>query len=205
MKTNSILLIALSVLILSSCKKDSNDATPATPAVNKLCDGNGGSSWMPLDSTDSWTYHFTIGGIAQNSPTVVVTGHQTRGGKLYAVTHDDSNLFQFDDKYLREDASHNLYYFDTNDNTEYLEVPGSPTMNQSWAYGSGGHTRKVTSLTGAIATTGCNYTGLLEISDLSSSGVVQNKFYYKKGLGLVYSTSTSFIMTVLSLESVTLQ
>lgn len=206
MKINSILLIAMSILTLSSCKKDKNEeSTPATPSVNKLCDGNSSSSWMPLDSANSWSYSYTIGGIGQTSPTIIITGHSVRGGKTYAVTNDASYMMQTDDRLFREDASHNIYYYSDNDNAEYLEVPGTPTLNQSWAYGTGGYTRKVTNLSASFTTGSCSYTGLLEISYFNGSNQLQDKYYYKKGLGLVESTSSIFMVSTFAVSAVTLK
>ena len=71
MKTKKIaaLLLVVALGSFSSCKKKSDDPEPepevVTP-VNQLCDGNGGASYMPLDSTDTWTYVYKIGGITQS-------------------------------------------------------------------------------------------------------------------------------------------
>ena len=72
-------------------------------------------------------------------------------------------------------------------NTEFLEVPGTPTLNQTWtsAYG----TRTVTNLNASKTTSSCTYTGLLEITEVI--GAKTTKFYYKKGLGLVYRIDVS--------------
>lgn len=105
-----------------------------------------------------------------------------------------------DDIYLREDASHNIYQYNTNDNTEYFYVPGSPTLNRTWATSSSG-SREVTNLSASVTTSGCSYTGLLEITSYSGS-TPQYTFYYKKGLGLVaqLGSSSEFKLTAVTLK-----
>ncbi|MES2764090.1 MAG: hypothetical protein V4677_17875 [Bacteroidota bacterium] len=209
MKTKKIvaLLCVIAIGSFSSCKKKSNDPEPETETpvapVNKLCDGNGGTSFYPLDSANAWGYGYKISGMNQSvSPSLKVTGFQMYSSKKYALIEDASN-FMFD-FYLREDATnHNIYRYNTSNSTEYLEVPASPVINQSWSVG--GNSRKVTNLSASINTSSCSYSGLLEISVLNSSSVVIDKQYYKKGLGMVYSLEVGSFAGELSLKSTTLK
>lgn len=208
MKTRSIsvLLCAALLGVLVSCKKKSSDPEPEpeteTP-VNQLCDGNGGASYMPLDSTDSWTYTYKIGGITQSThPSPKVMGHQTYGGVKYAYIHDSP---AFGDSYYRENVTtHDIYEYDTNSSNEYLAIPGSPTLNQTWnnAYA----TRKVTNLSASKSTASCTYSGLLEITETTTgSSPTTTKYYYKKGLGLVYSIGSGSFASEWTLTGVSLK
>lgn len=195
---NYLLLAAFCfVFLIDGCKKkDDKDETP-TP-VNYLCDGNGEISYIPLDSANNWTYSFKMGGVSQSvHPSISVTGHVTYGGKVYAKLEDATSYYGV--RYYREDASHNIYTYSS---AEYLEVPASPTLNQSWT-GSDSYTRTVTNLSASISTSSCSYTGLLEISEYSGT-TLKGKYYYKKGLGLMYSEVVSFFTNTFTLTSVTL-
>ncbi len=208
MKTKKIaaLLLVVAIGSFSSCKKKSSDPEPepevVTP-VNQLCDGTSGASYMPLDSTDNWNYTYKIGGQTQTThPSPKVVGHQTYGSVRYAHIADVSF---FGDSYYRENTTtHNIYVYDTNNNTEYLEIPGSPTLNQNWS--NAYSTRTVTNLSASKSTSGCNYTGLLEITEVTTgTSPTTTKYYYKKGLGLVYSVGSGSFADEWTLTSVTLK
>ena len=193
-----LLAVFCFIFIMDGCKKKDSKNDDTTP-VNYLCDGNGGASYIPLDSANNWKYSFKMGGTSQSvNPNISVTGHVTYNGKVYAKLEDATSYYG--DRYMREDAStHNIYSYTS---AEYLEVPASPILNQSWT-GSSSYTRKVTNLSASVSTSSCSYTSLLEISEFSGS-TLKGKYYYKKGLGLVYSEVTSFFVNTFTLTSVTL-
>lgn len=204
-KCLTISLLVLSMGYLSSCKKKSSD--PETPAVivtpvNQLCDGNSGASYYPLDSTDTWQYLYKIMGQTQSprpSPTVV--GHVTYNSIKYAHIYDSA---LFSDNYLRENSTtHSIYRYNSSNGTDYLEIPGSPTLNQTWTSAFG--TRTVTNLSASKSTASCTYTGLLEITEVNSGATVTTKYYYKKGLGMVYSIETGSFPSEYTLTSTTLK
>lgn len=202
------LLCVIAIGSFSSCKKKTSDPDPAvtTPVitpVNQLCDGNSGTSYYPLDSTDAWGYGYKISGVSQSiHPSLKVTGHQIYNSKKYALVKDASG-YVFDD-YLREDAvTHDIYRYDSNNNTEFLEIPSVPTLNQSWTYFGG--TRTVTNLSASKATSGCSYTGLLEITQVNSGATLTTKYYYKKGLGKVYSVEVGSFPAEYTLTSTSLK
>ena len=192
---------------ITNCKKeDKDDDDDDTPAANVLCDGKGGSSWMRLDSANSWTYTWSLDG--QNfpiSPKLVVGETTEHDSMTYRLLVDsDNNMLSYDYE-LREDATtHDLYqyYFS---GEEFLVVPGSPTLNQSWTTVTN-WTRKVTSVSASVSSHDCNYTGLLEITEYDANMEIKNKYYYKKGLGLVKWTRPSqigeeaFVLSAVSLK-----
>lgn len=189
---------------LTDCKKSNDDDEDEPTPVNQLCDGKGGSTWMPSDSTNTWSYEFTIAGMHQSSPTLVAGSTSTHDSKTYRRITDSSNLMFLDDYEIREDASHNMYRYYDFDGSEYLEVPGSPTLNQSWPLYSG-RSRKVTDLNASLTTDGCNYTGLLKIAVLDNNQNPVQYEYFKKGLGLVKSEQPGTFGNVYELTSVSLK
>ena len=132
---------------------------------------------------------YKISGITQSPhPSPKVIGHVTYGSVKYAHIYDSA---LFSDVYMRENtANHNIYFYNDNNGNEYLAIPGSPTLNQSWTSAFG--TRTVTNLSASKSTSGCSYSGLLEITEVASG--TTTKYYYKKGLGMVYKvqSGTSF-------------
>ncbi|MEI6766704.1 MAG: hypothetical protein WCM76_13805 [Bacteroidota bacterium] len=190
MKRTIIVMSSLVILscLLGSCKKKdtstTQDETPA-PVVNPLCDGNGSSSYFPLVLNNYWKYYFV--GQSQE-PTLTVIGTNTYNSKSYFRLEDNTGLMQVSDIYLREvSSSHDIMAYNSSTNSESLYLPGSPTLNQTWAYTSS-ISRKVTNLSATYTTSSCSYTGLLEIT-VSVNGSVTDKEYYKKGLGMVASVS----------------
>lgn len=208
MKTKQIAVLLLVVALgsFSSCKKKSTDPDPepeAAAPVNQLCDGTGSASYMPLDSTNKWVYTYKIGGITQSPhPSPKVVGYTTYGTVKYAHIYDSA---LFSDAYLRENTTtHNTYFYNDNNSTEYLEIPGSPTLNQTWTSAFG--TRTVTNLSATKSTGSCNYSGLLEITEVTSgSSPTTTKYYYKKGLGLVYKIGSGSFAAEWTITSTTLK
>jgi hypothetical protein len=191
---------------LTDCKKkeDDDDDSSSTPA-NVLCDGKGANIWVPLDSANTWTYKFTIAGIAQTSPVLVARETSEHDGKSYRYIADDDGFMFLSDYELREEAStHDMYRYYDGWSQEFLEVPGAPTLNQTWDIFSS-HTRKVTNLSASVSTSGCNYTGVLEITEYDGSSDVVNTFYYKKGLGLIKVVEPGQFGNTYVLSAVTLK
>jgi hypothetical protein len=186
------LMIGLSVAVyMGSCKKDKKDEPTPTPApvINYLCDGDGTTSYYPLDSLNTWTYAYS--GMMVSNSTIEVTGSEVLDGKKYAVLTDGSLMMFMGERYLREDAStHNIYRYSDYYHAEFLEVPASPTLNQTWTSG-GAYSRKVTNLSASKTTSSCSYTGLLEITEYQNDTLPTDKFFYKKGLGLICNEELS--------------
>ncbi|MCE3295265.1 MAG: hypothetical protein K0R65_979 [Crocinitomicaceae bacterium] len=199
------LLFGATAVISTSCKKEKEeDPVTPTPAVNTLCDGNGTSAFYPLTASNSWTYTYLMAGQSQNvSPHLVVNGTEVHNSKTYTKIEDETSVMYINPIRLRVESSNNdIYYYNESMDNEYVYVPAAPTLNQSWSYGS--YTRKVTNLSASVSTSGCSYTGLLEISNLDGSTVVRRE-YFKKGLGLVYVNSTGgFFTSEYKLNAVTL-
>jgi hypothetical protein len=212
MKINHLTLaicIASISYLATSCKKKTSDpveetAVVTTPPVNKLCDGSGNNVYYPLDSLNTWTYNYKISGVQQSiSPTPKVISYQTYLSKKFALIKDAISFSG--DVYMRVDnGTNNVYQYDSNTGMEYLEIPGTPTLNQTWT-SIYNRTSTVTNLSASKATSNCSYTGLLEITVVS--GTVSAKYYYKKGLGKVYSIESgqAFGNDEYTLKSVTLK
>lgn len=205
----SALLILLTMFFSFCSKKSDSSSTPSnsTPAANKVCDGNGKTSYYPMDLTNKWTYNMYMSGIKQSTyPSETASSTKTIGGQTYVMLSDPSGFFHFDDQPYREDAtSHNIYWYDSDEGKEFLEIPANPVINQSWAYGAS-YTRKVTNISATFKTHACVYTGLLEITEYEGTDFSQ-KLLYKKGLGLVYKQEPGIISgyTTYELSSVTLK
>jgi hypothetical protein len=188
-----VMLAATSAVLISSCKKSKDEVTPVptpkpTPApdLNILCDGNGSASYLPMQLDNAWTYGYTIADSGQSiSPELVVIAASSHDSKIFFEIEDQSNSMYTGVLYYREDTfNHNIYYYDANSNAEFLYVPGTPTLDQSWPFAYT-QTRKVTGINVSIATSGCSYTGVIEISQFNSSNVLQKKEYFKKGIGMI--------------------
>lgn len=209
-KIKLLTAITISVIAFYSCSKDKDTAEPEptptpTPVVNVLCDGNGSTSFYPLVVNNSWIYSYKIATQTQStSPSPYILG---------TIIHDSISYFKFEDpNYLLNNSlelridptSKNIYSYSSSSNSEFLYIPGSPTINQVWNY-SNSNTRKVTNLSASINTASCSYTGLLEISQYNSSAVLLHKEYYKKGIGMVQKQTIGTFNETYTLKSITLK
>lgn len=191
LKQLSLLLIVACSMLIPSCKKKSNDPELVTPppiVANTLCDGNNSTSFYPMVLNNTWGYTYKIYTQQQTvHPSLKVTGTTTHNLKNYFEITDQNSVMFSNPREYREDATtHNIYFYDNSWAMEYLNIPASPTLNQSWAY-TNNTTRKVTNLSASLSTGSCSYTGLLEISIYNNSNVLQEVDYYKKGIGMVGS------------------
>ncbi|CAN5846468.1 hypothetical protein BH11BAC7_BH11BAC7_25040 [soil metagenome] len=199
----------VAVISIVACKKEEPEApvTPVAPVVNTLCAGNGGTTFFPLVAADNWNYSYVIANQSQSvHPSLTVGPTVTHNAVVYTSVNESSSTMYGVALELRDNASnHDIYYYNTNNNTEYLYIPNTPTLNQSWTFGS--NTRKVTNASASVTTANCTYTGLIEISEFNSSNALLQKEYYKRGLGLVYREDVdTFFSSVdkFTLTSVTL-
>ncbi len=158
-KSILILIALLSTTVYYSCKKSTEDPAPAPPnpagSPNYLCDGNGDTTYFPLDSANTWTYYYRILGLNQTSPHITITGYTNVLGHKYAVLTDATILMYSTPYLLREDSvSHDIYNISTVNGLSYLEVPHSPAINQDWALpgGAGAYHKTVTNLSATLAT-----------------------------------------------------
>jgi len=176
-----MLMIAGTIAVLQqSCKKDKDDDEDPTPVVpvNVICDGNGTTDYFPLALSNSWYYN----GSGSNDFTSSISTTEVHGGQTYFVV--TSTLGGTD--YLRKAANGDIIEYRSGSGTEVLLIPGSPTVNQSWAYTSlSVTTRKVISINATLTTDDCSYTGLLKIQEFDASEVGHAVYYYKKGVGMI--------------------
>jgi hypothetical protein len=215
MKKFLILIMFCCSLItyLNSCKKDQTEQLKPTssttsgknPIVNPtietttvtdtpredICDGNGKDTYYPLEVNNEWVYYCWTGKFdpALPAPIFQITGHQVINGVTYAIRHDSNPLTFTGDVLLREDpGTHNIYCYNDSTKQEYLEIPGSPILNQAWLDASG-HVFRVINISDSRLLPPCYYQGLLGIAEYkyqtSTDSVYLSTSYYKKGLGLV--------------------
>ena len=197
-----IYLLVSAVLFMVSCNSDdeNSEITPPDVIVDTttvdttsidavLCDGNGTNSYYPMTVTDTWTYKYKIAGFAQSpNPVIKVLNPVEYNSVSYSQFTDLSNFMYLSENYFRFDSvTSNVYYYDDNNNVEYLYLPANPALNQTWDYFGtiGYNSRKVTNLAATLTTDFCTYTDLLEITQYDDNGVVRKRDYYKKGIGLV--------------------
>lgn len=116
---------------------------------------------------------------------------------LFSATYyevDHSILFA--DLYLRAASNGDIMYYDDNNNTEYLYIPASPALNQTWIVRNGAY-YKIVAVNATVTTSSCSYTGCVQIEFFSSSGSSYGTKYYKKGIGFIKDTG-SFLTATLS-------
>ena len=182
----------VSVALLAGCKKEETTNTTNnnnnTNTPNKLCDGNGENSYFPLKAGNKWTYALKAGTTIDDW---TVGATKVFNSKTYFSVPWNRDGALFGDQYFRTDANGDVYSYDETSAQEYLFIPANPTDGQTWPYLSGGSSREITATGVTQATTGCNYTGLIEVSSYNGTGTLISTYYFKKGLGKVYDIKQS--------------
>jgi|GEM_PF-2937145 len=174
---------------------------PCSACGTNLCAGITSTSYLPLKKTYNWTYNITGASfyvVRRANDSLLFSGNY-----YYKVTDFvDGGSIENGYFYVRLDASGNLKA--TYSGAEYTYIPVAPTLNQTWPYPAifGIGTRKAADLNASIATSACSYTGCLKIQEINPSGSVTKTLYYKKGIGIVYSTDgwTPYSLTAISLN-----
>jgi hypothetical protein len=217
-KLNKVLVIVVLGLstIMVGCKKDSSTAPdsvpimqppPPPPPANILCNGNGGTDYIPFATANRWVYENSLGTVTYD-----YQGTEVIQSQSYYKTRITNEIGNFSWVYHRYDSNGDLYelweLFTGGWAIEKVIVPGNLTIGQSWTDPNSNqsfvYTYEVISLNASVTTSSCNYTGLIQI-DESLNGTVTDKRYYKKGLGEVKETSiTQFGSSVEWLKSVSL-
>ncbi len=219
MKNNRKLLINASVLLIlcsflfiySGCSKDDNNSSstptptcsdgiqnqgetgidcggPCSACPTSVCTGNGSSDYFPMAQNNYYSFHET--GFPDYSDTI--SGTQVYSAKTYNKFKrpDRFNIDPPSYTYYRKDSNGDIYEYNTRNSIEYLLIPASPVVNQSWAVGT--DTRRVISLNATITTGSCTYSGLLQINEYFQSGNLYHSTYYKPGVGRVSKVFGSF-------------
>lgn len=205
--SKALFIACLVTGIFHACKKKKEKEDPpvsvttGSSPVSVVCYGKGTNTYLPLDSLNSWIYDYKLAGVDRyDAPAPQVVGSATFNSIKYVKVNDRMLTF-----YYRTDAANNnIYSYDAGHGIEYLHIPGNPVMNQTWPI-STYSSCKVTNLSATIITSKCTYTGLLEISEMNGNSAVTGKWYYKKGLGLVYATTPDNSYVRQSLISVDLK
>jgi hypothetical protein len=210
----TLFVFGLILLVVAACKKKEPDPTcsdgiqnqsetgvdcggPCAACPSTLCDGNGTTSWFPLALNNSWFYK----GSGSNQFTDNITGTQVYGSFTY---HKIENTLG-GTNYLRQASNGDIMIYNSATSTEYLYVPGSPTVNQTWTFPMQfSATRKVISTNATLTTSTCTYTGLLKIQNFNGTGGGETVMYFKKGLGMVSTDQIYPGIIVTNLNTVTL-
>ncbi len=193
------LLFSTMILFLTyACKK----STPTPPATNSnlLCDGKGGSDLFPLSVGNYWTYTIKKNGVIQpkKCKIEVLKDSFTNGNTYFFLTDSSNQLFGAWRFYRKDTGSHTQFFMPGYN--EATEIVRAPAKNQTW--GSLFYSRVTVNTNASLKTSSCSYTGLIHANEMDG-GIVKNRRYYKKGLGLVYimgygpmaGDSTEFILT----------
>jgi hypothetical protein len=188
-KVLSIVVLAMIAAFISCSKDDSSDNNSANQ--NKICNGVTSNSIIPLKQGDAWTW--TTLGFGSIIETVV--GKKTINSvEYFDVTHLETAFSQTNHHYYRVAANGDVYQnFSENQTNEYLLIPANPTVGQNWQIQGAIYMdkRTVKSLTATVKTSKCTYSNCIVIDESNTSnGSVISTLYYKKGIGLVKSTST---------------
>jgi hypothetical protein len=209
MQLTALLMLTTGILFYSGCSKDDDESQPVptcsdgiqnqgetgvdcggpcSACPTNICTGNSSSDYLPLANGNYWKVE---DGINPNDyETYTVNGTATYNSTVYNKVEaaDLSGSFFI---YLRKASNGDIFYYNTSNNTEYLYLPASPTVNQQWALpvviGIG--TRKVISTTFSLTTSHCTYSNCLQIQDYDGNGNPNTTWYYKKGVGLVCETT----------------
>lgn len=202
MKKTLIILAILATgpAFFSACKKKEDPKI-----VNLLCEGNSSGALFPVATGNVWRMVFLDAGVPEAMRTVLKVGKDSFiNSKMYKVYSDSAGrMYGGTTKFLRVEAGTGNVYMYSPGYVEKMELPGNPTLNQTWAVTF--YSRKVTNLNASLKTGKCNYTGLVEVTELDG-GSEKSKYYYKKGLGLVaIITHLGAFMKDYELESVSLQ
>ena len=195
----NLVIAVFSILCTQSCKKksSSDDNTTTPPTTTVICDGNGSSDYYPLAQSNSWYY--TDGGT--NSFTNSISGTSVYSSNTYLVVNSTLGGTQ----YLRKATSGDVMSYSTSNSAEYLFIPASPTVGQSWTYNlEFAATRKVISTNASFTTSSCSYTGLLKLQNFGSDGSAMSVFYYKKGVGMISTDQIWSGYVVTNLKTVSL-
>ena len=184
---------------ITSCNQETEVPEDDTPA-NVLCDGKGSTSFFPLAMGNVWVYS----GTATTTKTVAEVA-TVDGEQQYTV--EVQGLNDWEEVYTV--GSNGDVYFQSGgtfgQDTNYLHVPASPTLNQEWLYtiSFDGHiTRRITSTTAEVTTSYCTYQNCIEIESYDGTGDYLYAHYYKVGVGHVLTDNTIF--TDSKLRSITL-
>lgn len=158
------------------CPACITDSTVLSPDF--ICEGTGGSAYLPLASGSYWIYAMPGQGWFQ----LEIVGSVTQGnGQDYfhmATSGDFSG-----NNYYRSEAGA-VYEWSTSTSMEDIFIPANPVAGFSWTT-STGDSIVIESIDASVnSQNGCQYDGLLQRVAYSAGGG-QSTRYYKRGLGMV--------------------
>ena len=183
-KISILFLIVISVFV--SCKKDnqtlqnsSNNNTNNTTYTDPCNSNIPTQFWYPLKLGNQWTYITVLGIIISE-----ITSDTIINGQIFFKFTSITSL-PSSPEYYRIDTMNNFIQLNLSLNAEEMCLPANPFIGQTWL--RKGKTFLVISLNSDVSTSVCSYTNTLQLEVFGSNGTSQGYFYYKKGLGSVYS------------------
>lgn len=184
MSGKHLIVYSILLLTLASCKKDNSPEEMIPPPINVLCDGIPNQLYWPLQVNNEWTHKNLFNGSTIKS---TVTKKVTFNGREYLEAYylQGTNGSYF---YFRIAANNDIIRYYPSSDKEYLEIPGSPTLNQEWTYiagFSGPGKRKIAETGVHVKTNACTYENCIAIKEYDGMGNLLATYYFKQGLGLV--------------------
>jgi hypothetical protein len=202
--------IALIIIILSSCKKES-DPAPSTgntsTTLTDVCNSGGTGPYWPIKIGNKWNLVLGVWGeIAINIKKDTVINNKT-----YLQLESISG-FGVQYAYTRVDPSGTIFSFDSDSLekgsfAEEVDLPADIQVGKTWI-DLDNETHKIVSLSGTITTPLCTYNNLLQIDIFKQSeSTPHQREFYKKGVGPVATQclSNCFGTELIYLKSMSLK
>ena len=207
---SSSYLICLSFFLQSCSKKSDSSSSPAPSATlsTDLCVGDSGNDYFPLTKGNQTVVTAHPGGDRETYDVIKDSTMAWYGltGAFKTFTQKNTSSISVNSptyKYYRI-ADNGDVYSSTHSDGSYavLVVPGSPTVGNYWLGNVDASNFRdsfvVSSTTSTLSLGSCNYGNVLVINRYSvqqgSPVYLRNKFFYKKGLGMLqyetYSNNT---------------
>lgn len=204
MKKIKLLIMAISgvmilVFIVASCNSSKDEEAncsdgilnqgetaidcggPCASCPVLLCDGNGQNTFMPMKVGYYWKYKSELFSTSVNYNCI---DKDTIGGIVYFTIKGTDAYGWEDENYYRAASNGDIFVLKDQSDEEILLIPNNPVVGYQWNDNSDDYSWKIVATDATFETSDCNYTGLLEIEEYFS-GTLTDKYYYKKGLGLV--------------------
>lgn len=168
------------------CGGPCNACIPDTSvfAPDFVCEGTGGSSYLPLTVGNYWIYDMP--GTQWFQWSVTETTQLNNGETYYHVV--TTGTFGTVHDYYRQEAG-NTYQWNANLSIEEVYIPANPSIGFQWTTTTA-DSIVIDDLNASLnSQNGCTYDALLQIT--SYTGGNASTSYFKQGLGMVELTSVS--------------
>ena len=169
-----------------------------------LCEGTNSNMLIPYDKIEEWVMP-RASGFGTGTYKYTLVGTEEIDSNTYYKINVYQGINGWDYfEYYRISANGEVFTRNEYDEVDYLYVSDIKEVGYEWSRPTGGDSFKLTSKTASIETSKCNYTGLIEIEHYHN-GELYDKFYYKKGLGRVFTESFGMFAGTRYLKSISLQ